>query len=873
MSNRVLCVGLAVLGSSVWCTAQGVHVEPQRATSTAPRSPAEELASFRLPAGYRAELVAAEPLVIEPACCAFDGDGNLWVAELRTYMQDVDGSGTDEPKGVVARLRDTDGDGRMDERVEFATGLVLPRMLLPLDAKRVLIQNTYDGILWCHHDDDGDGRSDRREEWYRHPRSGANLEHQDSALIWGIDNWLYSAMGGRRHRVGPGGITASEEVEAEFAQWGLATDDLGRQFFSSAGGERPAYGFQQHPRYGKVQVDGSLAPGFEATWPILAIDDVQGGPGRLREDGTLNHFTGCCGQAVFRGDALPADAVGDYFIAEPVGRLIRRAKIDVVGARRVLRNAYERAEFMASTDPNFRPVWLANAPDGALWVVDMYRGIIQEGNWVREGSYLRPVVLRHGLDRNVGRGRIWRIAHERAAATGAARVAMHAAGDAELVAALAHPNGWRRETAQRLLVLRGAQGTVPALKKLVSARENPPLGRVHALWTLEGLGAIDLPTLRRAFRDGDPRVRTTAVRVAESLAPGLSKDRGAELLTALRELAKDDALDVRVQVLQSLRFVPGDAARELALDLLLENGDDALVRAIGNTTLRSGSGEDGTKAGAAWSSLAAEDLARVKQGREIWKTLCIACHGADGRGVEAAGVKLAPSLVGSRRLTGSVDAAARILLVGMSGPIDGVEYAGNLMAPMGQNDDAWIAAVLSFARVSFGNAAAPVSPGQVARVRAACAGRTAPFRVDEIDAFQPVSRDVMKGWRLSASHPGEGCERAIDGDPATRYSTATPMKPGMWFQIDFGSPWMLDRLVLDTRGSAGDYPRGFELRLSDDGTNWSEPLVRGAGENAVLELAIEAPRAARFARIVQTGAHDGLYWSIHELEVHGRPAR
>src|SRR5690606_27571871 len=218
--------------------------------------------------------VAAEPLVVEPACCAFDGDGNLWVAELRTYMQDIDGTGTDEPRGIVARLRDTDANGRLDERVEFATGLVLPRLLLPLDAHRVLIQQTYDGVLWCYHDDDGDGVSDGREVWYRYPQSRANLEHQDSALVWGIDNWLYTAMGGRRHRITARGLVATEEIAHEFAQWGLATDDLGRQFFSSAGGERPAFGFQQHPVYGKVDVAGTLEPGFEQVWPRLALPDV-----------------------------------------------------------------------------------------------------------------------------------------------------------------------------------------------------------------------------------------------------------------------------------------------------------------------------------------------------------------------------------------------------------------------------------------------------------------------------------------------------------------------------------------------------------------------------------------------------------------------
>ena len=209
----------------------------------------------------------------------------------------------------------------------------------------------------------------------------------------------------------------------------------------------------------------------------------------------------------------------------------------------------------------------------------------------------------------------------------------------------------------------------------------------------------------------------------------------------------------------------------------------------------------------------------------------------------------------------------------MTGPIAGHEYPGNLMAPMGQNDDEWIAAVLSYARNSFGNAAAPIAASSIARVRAACAGRNTPFTVAEIDAFQPVDRSVMKSWKLSASDKPEDCGLAIDGDRGSRYTTGTPMHDGMWFQIDFGSPWTIDGLVLDARGSNGDYPRGFEIRLSDDGADFTAPVALGQGAGPVTAIDIATPRPARFLRIVQTGKTDGLWWSIHELEVHGRPAR
>ena len=842
--------------------AQGVPVDPVTPDSVAPLSPAEEAATFMLPEGYHAELVAAEPLVVEPSMCVFDGDGALWVTELRTYMQDIDGSGEAEPKGIVARLEDTDGDGRMDRRTEFATGLVLPRLLLPLDEHRTLIEQTWDGVLWCYFDDDGDGVADRREEWFRYPRSNANLEHQDSALTFGIDNWLYTAMGGKRHRIGPDGFVASEDVPAEFAQWGLAVDDLGRQFFSSAGAERPAYDFQQHPLYGRLDVDGELADGFTSVWPILAIQDVQGGLARIRDDGTLDRFTGCCGQTIFRGDRLPLDLRGDYLIAEPVGRLIRRAKVERRGSERVLRNAYDHAEFLASTDPNFRPTWLATGPDGCLWVVDMYRGIIQEGNWVREGSYLRPVVKRFGLDANIGRGRIWRIVHDDFAP--GPNPHMRDASSATLVTHLGHANGFWRDTAQRLLVLRGDHSVVPALRAMVRSGD-APLGRVHALWTLEGLDALDAATVSVALRDRDARVRESAVRASESLLT----HGNAALLDAVRALAHDPEVDVRLQVLRSLRRIGADGVAQVAFEMAIADSDDPVMRAVADATLHADRPEDQPSL----AGLSAAEVERFGAGRTLYRSLCIACHGTDGHGTPANDeTRLAPSLAGSERLCSEADAVVRILLHGMTGPVAGVEYPGNLMPPVGQNDDDWIAAVLTYARNAFGNQAGGIAPETVAAVRRATAERDQPFAPAEIDRFRHVTPRVAKTWRLTASDAHEPCANALDGDPKTRFSTGTAMHPGMWFQIDFGEPWLVDRIVLDTRGSPHDYPRGFAVLRSDDGAAWCDAVATGAGDGPVVDVTLANALASRFLRIVQTGTDETYWWSIHELLLFGRPA-
>ncbi len=818
---------------------------------TSPLSPAESRATMRLAPGFRIELVAAEPLLREPVKCAWDADGRLFVVEMQTYMQDIDGTGTDAAKGTVAVLTDTDGDGVMDKRTEFAGGLVLPRMLLPLD-DRVLVGETYTTDLWMYRDADRDGVADGRVRVREGKADHRNLEHQDSALTWGIDNWIYTAMSGERLRL-LGDELRSEPVSSEFAQWGLAVDDTGRQFFSSAGGERPAYGFQRHPRYGRASLPGELAEGFTAVWPIVATPDVQGGEGRQRPDGSLNHFTGCCGQTIFRGDALGDDCVGDYFLPEPVGRLVRRAKVRDVDGRIEIASAYDGVEFLAAADMNFRPIWSATGPDGCLYLVDMYRGIIQEGNWVKEDSYLRPVVARLGLDKNIGRGRIWRIVAEGRTPGPAPRLLR--AKTQDLVATLGHRNGWWRDTAQKLLVLRGDAAAVPSLRALL--RAGAPLARVHALWTLEGLSALDRALVATALEDQDPRVRAAAIRAGE---PFLDDDAH---LAALAPLARDADVQVAIQLVLSLRFSTKPRARELILAAMLHRAECEALRAAGNDSLAYGRAE--VVGGA--SPLSAEDLRRVQAGKTHYAQLCIACHGVDGRGVQAGPMALAPSLVDSPRVAGSDEAVIRILLHGMTGPVDGKTYLGGVMLPQAAQDDAYLAAVLTYVRTLFGKGASPIREADVAAVRKATAGRSTFWTQPELAAFAPIPVEAMQSWKATASHGDGSASRALDGDAGTRFSTDTPMRDGMWWQVEFDAPYELHRVVLDTRGSAKDYPRGYVAEVSNDGQEWRE-VARGEGDAPITSVRF-APTLCRWLRVRQTGEAKDWYWSIHELSLFG----
>lgn len=828
-------------------------------------SPEEALETIRVPEGYRLEIVAAEPIVHEPVLCVWDGNGRLYVAEMSTYMQDIDGQNQHAPTSQVVRLEDTDGDGRMDRRIVFADGLVLPRMVLPL-RDEVIIRETDTLDLWLYRDLDGDGTSDHRELWHRGGPRGGNLEHQPSGLIWNIDNWIYTTYSAHRYRFTRGRVER-ESLPFGSGQWGLAHDDVGRLYYSTAGGEQPAMDFQLPPVYGQIRLPGELAPGFREVFPIDDVPDVQGGPGRVRPDGSLNHFTGCAGQSIFRGDRLPADLRGDLIIPEPVGRLIRRARPRRVNGKTVLKNVYDRTEFIASTDPNFRPLNSATGPDGCLYIVDMYRGIIQEGNWVRPGSYLRKVVQAYQLDRNIGRGRIYRLVH-RDHEPGP-RPRLLDASPAELVEALSHPNGWWRDEAQKLLILRGERDVIPALETL-ARKGAEALGRLHALWTLEGLDAATPELLLGVIREEtDPRVRSAAIRISE---PHLEKRRPA-LLEAVRKALEASEVDTVIQAYLSLEQVDAPEFESLARKALERQPSDSALHQIAAVRVREKERLLAEKKRREELRRANERLAKsVESGRVTYQTLCITCHGPQGQGApspEDPARKLAPPLAGSPRVLGTKRRLIRILLHGLTGPVDGQSYT-ELMVPMGSNSDAWIASVLNYIRHSWGHRAGEIEPTDVAIVRENTRDRRRPWTLAELHRFDP-RLGGRETWKATASHNPGGAHRAFNGNRGDRWDTGTPQVPGMWFRLELPAITRVQGLVLDAAGSSRDMPVGYRVRVSRDGEQWS-PVVREGSGGDSPRTEIDFPSVeARFIEITQTGTKPGLFWSIHDLEVLAAP--
>lgn len=686
-------------------------------------SPEESMEQIYLQPGYRLELVASEPMIHEPVAIAWDGNGRMFVAEMNTYMQDINGTGQMARVCTIKRLEDTDGDGKMDKSVVFIDSLLLPRMILPLD-DRLLVAETFDNSIYSYRDTDGDGVADERLMAFENNRPNTNnLEHQRSGLVWNLDNRIYLTVEDVRYRYDGGKLVAEQLAESPGGQWGLANDDYGRLYFSAAGAEIPALGFQQNPYYGRLDFDDQYDDEFKAVWPVISTPDVQGGLNRLRLDSTLNHFTACTGQSIFRGTSLPDDMVGDLLICEPVGRLIRRAKVTNTDGKVTLTNAYDREEFISSSDMNFRPVNTKTGPDGNLYIVDMYRGIIQEATWTNEGSFLRPKILERGMDKNIGRGRIYRLVYD-GMEPDAERPQLLEESATQLVRHLENPNGWWRESAQKLLVVRGDTSAAGALRNMATGSSSH-LARIHALWTLDGLGVLDAATLSAGLKDADAGVRKTAVWIADG-TDWQGNDKVFEAVTALKG---DSDAEVRFQLALNMRSNNSVEAKAVLEDLLQRYPDEMLTKSQQRYTKMLA---DRKRAEEEAARLAIEDQKLVKQGATIFKEYCASCHGLDGKGlVIGGGTAAAPPLVNNADVNDSPDKLIKILLHGLTGPIDGNTYA-NMMPPVA-GDDEYIASVLSYIRNDLGNRAPAVREGRVKKVRAETAGRTEPWTKKELD--------------------------------------------------------------------------------------------------------------------------------------------
>jgi putative membrane-bound dehydrogenase-like protein len=568
----VACIFTASVVAKVDGQVQGRGRGPQPPVPPMPPAPAPVLSteaalkSLTVAPGYKVELAASEPLIHAPVAIQFGPDGRMWVVEMNGYSPVLGGEGEDDPNGRVVVLRDRDGDGRYDDATVFLDNLILPRSIM-LVGDGLLVGSPPELAFW--RDTDGDGKADSKQviaaDYGAKPNPklplSTNAELFPNGGLWAYDNWIYSAAYMKKFRYTDGKFETAPTIFR--GQWGFTQDDYGRFYYNdnthSLHGD-VIFGdyLQRNPHYPRLEGTNVNIAADEAVWPVHETPGVTSGgqPSRELRDGKLFKFTAACGPWIYRGDLLP-ELYGNAFVAEPVGNLVQRKVLTSENGSIVGRNPYPQADFIGSTDERFRPVNFSTGPDGALYVVDMYRGIVEHHSLI--SPYLREEIKSHQLEGPYEYGRIYRVVPIDKPAPRVPQIPRMT--NAQWVEHLGDANAWWRETAQQQLVEHHDAATVPAIRKMATSSSRA-VGRVQAMWTLEGIGALDRATVMAGLSDKEPVVRASALRLSERL---FTETAGrAELLTRIRALIQDPAPEVQLQAVLTLGEAK-DPSQDVAL--------------------------------------------------------------------------------------------------------------------------------------------------------------------------------------------------------------------------------------------------------------------------------------------------------------------
>ena len=617
----LLCVPAAAHAQA---TGQAVKTQKKALADELPRIspvPAERAGkTFELRHGFRLELFAAEPQVASPVDACFDENGRMYVAEMRDYPFSWEptrlnpAGGGKKDAGTIRLLEDNDGDGRADRSVIFADKLTWPTSVCCYRGGLFVLAPPH---LHYFKDTDGDGRADVHQIVL----SGFgrdNVQAVANNLKWSLDNRIVFAAGrnggvltrdgkkvfdihGQDLALDPATFALSALTGGE--QFGLSFDDWGNRFVCSNSNHieqvvleerylrRNPY-FAASNAIRTIAKEGPAAPVFRKSppepWRVVRTRRRVSDPAMLRslpftEQFVVGYFTSAAGVTIYRGDAYPSDFRGNAFVGDVGGNLVHRKTLERDGPLMIAQRADPDTEFLTSTDNWFRPVNFVNSPDGTLFVLDMYRETI-------EHPYSIPDDIKAYLDLQSGddRGRIYRLVPP-----GAARfrfVRLGGLSSLELVHQLESTNAWNRETAQRLLVERHDVTAVGALEGLAT-KSRSPLGRLHALYALDGLGALADGVLAAALADSEPRIRAHAVRLSESRLK-----KSPQIQSAVEGLTDDRDRLVRFQVALSLgeaepiaavapltKLAQGAAADELLRSAILTSAGgnaDRIVREL-----------------------------------------------------------------------------------------------------------------------------------------------------------------------------------------------------------------------------------------------------------------------------------------------------
>ena len=570
-------------------------------------SPQEALKSFQLNSDFRIELFASEPEVMDPVEMVFDENGRVYVAEMRDYPEDP-------PAGKPARsrirlLEDTDGDGKIDRSTVFADEVLEVSGILPW--KGGLIATSAPDILFLK-DTDGDGKADVRQVLYTgFPK--VNPEARVTNPRLGIDNWIYVANDGREGRITSpahperspirvGGADFRFRTDRDLAeaasgptQFGATFDNWGNRFITQNTVHTrhvvvPMQYLARAPLLEVPAVSQDISDHGRPSVRIFALTQPQAWKvkrtelrqQRYRENHLENvrqldpstemaggYFTAAAGGTIYSGDTFPEKYQGNLFTGDVSANLVHRDLLRSDGVTFVASRAQEEQdrEFLASTDIWFRPCNFANAPDGNLYVIDIYRLFIETPESI-------PDSIKKSMNFWSGDtlGRIYRIVPNKPLRKRDLHPKLGSATTAQLVKELENTNGWHRQTAQRLLVERQDSEAIPLLKNLAEA-STLPLARVHALWTLEALSGLEPAIVIRALKDPHPRVREHALRLSEAFLP-----ESNPISEAVLGLASDPDARVQFQLAFTLGKLDGSRRMNALAKITAQHESDPWFR-------------------------------------------------------------------------------------------------------------------------------------------------------------------------------------------------------------------------------------------------------------------------------------------------------
>ena len=532
----------------------GKQASAASAEFSSPLGAKEAIKHIHLPDGLRIELVAQEPQVIDPVAMRFDASGRLWVAEMRDYPHGP--AEGEAPSSTIKILYDKDGDGIFETAKVFADKLFFDNGIQPW---RTAVIATIGGRVAYLPDDDHDGKADRIEPWFQ-GFAELNSQLRANHPTLSIDNQIYVAnglRGGAVIDVRPGAKQAKPlsisgmdfrfdplgsdyQAISGIGQFGLTFDEAGRRFVCS----------NRNPLKHIVLPNRYLRRNPTALAKQVAYDVAKSGAdsklfpiSRAWTTSTLhaNQFTAACGVTIYSGNRLPSVYHRNALTCDPTGNLVHREIMRPLGATFTSKPARDGVEFLASPDEWFRPVNMENGPDGSLYVVDMYRAVIEHPQFVPEELKNRPD-QRNGDNL----GRIYRVVPDTTSSPSPRLLA--GAADKVLVDALGADNGWHRETAARLILERRSA----SLSSLLAAKlkQGPPLAQARSLWLLESMSGLTDAMILGALKNPNSTVKVQALRLSESR---LLQDAGNEKLRkAVRELSRDKDAQVRCQAALSL---------------------------------------------------------------------------------------------------------------------------------------------------------------------------------------------------------------------------------------------------------------------------------------------------------------------------------